>query len=171
MVYEHEQTLNAARKQWLADDHDGALRLFRRALSQQPKDMRLAVEVANYLGMRFEIDEAAEILRKCDKSLASNASAIYQVGLAYQRSYRPDDAMRCFEAAFRNASHTDSLLKIVERHERTGQLQKALTALDACALETDAARLWRGRLWRRFRLYGEAESCLLDRFSIRILGS
>lgn len=155
MVRDPEQTLRAARQRWLADDHDASLDLFREALSQQPGDLRLAVEVANYLGMRFEVDEATELLQKCESQLAHNPAALYQIGLAFQRAYRPDHARRCFETASASA-HSESLLKIVEWHERRGDLDAAFQTLDACRQEDQHAAFWRCRLQRRLGSLDEA---------------
>lgn len=115
--------LVAARERWLADDHQVALDLFRRALQKAPDDLRLAVEVASYLGMRFEVEAAVEIPARCETRLADHGEALHQIGLAYDRAFRPDDAVRCFQKATRLAPrHTASWVKIAEWHERRGDL-------------------------------------------------
>ena len=54
---------------------------FREAVRDDPDDARLAVEVASYLGMRFEVEEAVEILSRCEQQLIDNSDGLYEVGL------------------------------------------------------------------------------------------
>jgi tetratricopeptide (TPR) repeat protein len=123
--------LTAARKLWLADRHDEALAAFRAALRRRPDDLRLAVEVASYLGLRFEIDEATSQLQRCESLLEGNPEGLYQVGWAYQRCQRPDDALRCFRRALQQSpAHPGSVLQVSDWHERRGQWQLAEAALE-----------------------------------------
>ncbi len=155
--------LYTARQQWLADDHQAALDSFRQAMAAQPHDLRLAVEAASYLGMRFEIAEAVGILKRCEESLFGNAEGLHQVGLAYERAYRPDDALRCFQSVVQFATdHANSWVKIAEWHERRGHLQQAWESIEQCTQAADVGevRLWRGKMLRRLGDGGTAESTL-----------
>jgi tetratricopeptide (TPR) repeat protein len=116
------QIIEQARRQWLADDHEAALDSFRQAMSVQPDDLRLAVEVGSYLGMRFEIDEAVAILTRCEQALSGNPDGLFQVGLAYERAFQPHDALRCFRRVLGSApNHIAGRVKIAEWHERRNQ--------------------------------------------------
>lgn len=119
-----------ARNSWLADDHEAALDLFRNAYKAAPDDLRLAVECASYLGMRFEIDEATEILQHCERELTHNAAGLHHVGLAYERAFLPDQALRCFQHVVQgDPRHHPSWIKIAEWFDRRGMLDEAVDAI------------------------------------------
>ena len=155
-----ENLLRTARGLWEADDHDRALDAFRKLTRQHPDDLRLAVEAASYLGMRFEVAEAIPLLEKCERQLAGNPIALFQTGLAYERAFRPEAALRCFKTAIHSKPHLAPLLKIAEWHERRGQLNEAHAALDRCPMATPRVKLWRARLHRRSDHHSEAKSLL-----------
>ena len=157
--------LQEARQQWLADEHEVALDLLRQAMTAEPQDLRLAVEVASYLGMRFEVAEAVEILGRCEPLLQNDAEAIYQVGLAYDRCYRPDDALRCFKRTVQcSANHAKGWVSMAEWHERRGQLQAAWNCLKQYRPKADRGevQLWRAKLLRRMQDADAAESTLVS---------
>lgn len=154
---EQQGLLSTARQHWLSDQHDAALQAFRTLHRQRPDDLRLAVEVANYLGMRFEVPEATEILKACEARLAGHAQAMFQVGLAYERAYRADDAFRCFRAC--GKGHPGALIKTVAWLERRGFVDEAWHDLGDASFPE--ALLWRGRLLQRRKLPDESERVLL----------
>lgn len=153
----HDALLSTARQQWLADQHDAALLSFRQLHQQLPNDLRLAVEFANYLGMRFEVDEATDILKRCESKLGDHPQAMFQIGMAYERAYRTDDAMRCYRTCADR--HGGARVKVVEWLERRGRVEAAGDALGDLASH-DAA-LWRGRLLQRCGRLDEAEQVLI----------
>lgn len=129
----HQDKLERARQQWLADDHELALSSFREVMAAEPRDLRLAIEVASYLGLRFEIDEASAILRRCEQRLAGNAAGLHQVGLAFERGYRSDDGLRCFHGAVQaDPEYFPAWLKIAEWNDRRGHLEEARQAVARC---------------------------------------
>ena len=140
--------LAAARQAWLDEQFDQALDLFRQAHHSAPSDLRLAIETASYLGMRFEVAEALEVLKHCESSAAGNPAALHQLGLAYGRAYRSNDALRCFEAASELGSEP-ARLQVAQWHERRGDLQRAEEALEQCTTDSLDATLWRGRMAAR----------------------
>ena len=155
-----EQVIATARQQWLSDQHDASLQSFRQACAQQPHDVRLAIECASYLGMRFEIVEAVELLAACETQVGSNPQALYQIGLAYLRSYRPDHALRCFQLGISAGPYERPLLAIVEFHERRGRIREAWEALDRCLIDSPDAQLWKARLLIREQQHDEAQRIL-----------
>lgn len=153
--------VDQARHAWLIDQHETALSLFRQATSSAPDDLRLAVEFASYLGLRFEIDEAREILNRCEARLAEHPSGLYQVGLAYERAFSPEQALRCFRRAGQaDSDHYLSHIKIAEWYDRRGMLDEARLVLDQS--EGDAPELWLARAHQhsRHHQHDEAEAIL-----------
>lgn len=154
---QRDAQLATARQHWLADQHEAAVQSFRTLHRQRPHDLRLAVEVANYLGMRFEVPEATKILKACEAELASHPQAMFQIGMAYERAYCPDEAFRCYRAC--GNSHPGALIKTVEWLERRGRVDEAWDALGDAAFAE--ALLWRGRLLQRRNMPDESEHVLL----------
>lgn len=144
-----DQTINKARQAWLADKHDEALDQFRSACGAKPNDLRLAIEFANYLGMRFEIEEAQIILTRCERAAGENPRIWHQLGVAYQRAYRPDDAIRCFRQATRDKLHVHPALKMVEWYERRGRISEALAIVGELPAGEPLVQFWGARLSHR----------------------
>ena len=150
MSSEANKLIAAARDKWLKDEFEEALTLFRNATTLAPNDMRLAVEFASYLGLRFEVEEATQILQRCEEALSDNSSALFQVGLAYERAFAPDRALRCFQQVVRkDPSHHLAWIKIAEWYDRRGLLDEAVEAIGHATAEVADVRLARAKLYRR----------------------
>lgn len=167
MSSEADKLIAAARERWLKDEFEEALTLFRNATALAPNDLRLAVEFASYLGLRCEVDEALHILSRCEQALAGNNVALYQVGLAYERAFSPDLALRCFQHVVRDdPSQHLAWIKIAEWYDRRGFVEEAVAAIDHASDDFPDAALAKSKLYRREGKTAEAKY-LLEQLTTR----
>ncbi len=154
--------LHQARQCWLAEQYDDALTGFRAAVRAAPDDLRLAVEAANYLGLRYETEEAEAILSSCLRR-ATTPDALFEIGLAYDRGFRPNLAQACYRQVIAlDPNHVGAWIQIASWHERRHQLDQARQAIERIRSQDASVpevRFLRAKLTRRA---GDAEKAHRD---------
>ena len=147
------EILQRARQLWLSDEFDEALESFRQAMRHSPGDLRLAIEVASYLALRFEIPEARRVLDQLVEPLANHPAGLHQLGLAYERAFCGDRALACYERAVKvEPEFLAARLALVAWYERRGDYDQAQKQLDLVGhspgRDSADARLWQCRVSR-----------------------
>ena len=156
--------LREARRLWQYNHFDDALRHFRRAVDQHPRNPVALLDAARAFGARFRISQAEQWLDRLLEIKPDDPVTLHLVGQSLRMIHRPDRAIPLLE---RVVSLTDSIpdafVELALLYERRHRLAEAADLIERCVRSSPAypePRLVRARLHRRLGEEDRAESIL-----------
>ena len=159
--------LREARTHWEARRLDAALEAFRRAVDENPRNVKALLEAARALGMRHEVAQAEELLGRADAIAGGDPRVAPVIAQSYKLIYRPRRAIEAFERLRASPAGLppDMLAELATLYEQVDEVGKAHAAIAECvdrAPGHDEPRLVLARIKRRRGDAAGAERTLLD---------
>ena len=156
--------LREARRLWRYNHFDAALRLFRRAVDQHPRNAVALLDAARAFGARYQVAQAEQWLDRLLELKGDDPVALHLVAQSLRMIHRPQRAMPLLERVVSLTDRVpDAYLELALIYERRHRVAEAAELVDRCLRATPAylePRLVRARLHRRLGEEDRAESTL-----------
>jgi tetratricopeptide (TPR) repeat protein len=129
-----ESLARSARDAWGRNQYEQTIALYEQALRRDPKNHLLLIDLARAYGLRYRLEEAAQVLDRVVRLYPRNAKVRSMVARSYSMISRPAQAIEHFEKAQQlNPQHADAatdLIELAALYEREHRLEDARLAID-----------------------------------------
>lgn len=156
--------LREARRLWQFNHFDDALRRFRRAVEEHPRNAVALLDAARAFGARFQIAQAEQWLDRLLELNPDDPVNLHLVAQSLRMIHRPDRAIPLLERVVALTDCIpDAFLELALLYERRHRLAEAAELVEQCLRAAPAyaePRLVQARLHRRRGEEDRAESTL-----------